>query len=65
MTYEIYKLLGSEVVLSPGGYSHPSLFSVSSGSFATGKFQFPHLHVLKFNPSTGLFNKAKSPVVNV
>lgn len=54
MTYEIYKLLGSEVVLSPGGNPHPSLFSASSGSFTTGKFPFLLFHVVKSNLSTGL-----------
>lgn len=56
MTYEIYKLLGSDVVLSPGGNTHPSLFSASSGSFTTGKFPFLLFHVVKPKQGTGLLN---------
>lgn len=52
MTYEIYKRLGLEVVLSPEGNSHRFLFSASSGSFTTGEFPFLLLRAIKCNRRT-------------
>lgn len=59
MTCDIYKQLGSEVVLSPVGNFHFPLFSASSGAFTTGEFPFPLLHAIECNWSIGAVQQSK------